>query len=254
MRLRQICLVADNLEETLDGLSRLLDSPVMFRDPEVGFFGLANGLVMSGGDFIEVVSPLPGSDDTAAGRQLARRGNGFYMAIFQLADANQLIEHISGQGIRTAFDYDKDGVRARHFHPRDFGGAIVSIDSMGREDWQSPTAYWQWTHWPDADAPAPDTNTAIGAIAGLGLTSATPDTLAAHWGGLLQRPQDGDGVSLDRARLRFIAGDTEAPYVSDVYMHAGRDTAPDICARALDMVLKVSDNRVDFGGVRWHFG
>ena len=37
--------------------------------------------------------------------------------------------------------------RVSIFIPKDFGGAIVSVDGMGRDDWQSPCAYWQWAKW-----------------------------------------------------------------------------------------------------------
>lgn len=66
MRLRQICLVAQDLEPTLKTLETLFDSPVIFRDPGVAHFGLENGLIMTGGDFLEVVSPLPGHTDTTS--------------------------------------------------------------------------------------------------------------------------------------------------------------------------------------------
>ena len=66
MRLRQICLVAEDLKSSLETLADLLASPVIYRDPEVSIFGLENGLVMTGGDFVEVVSPLAQASDTAA--------------------------------------------------------------------------------------------------------------------------------------------------------------------------------------------
>ena len=91
MRLRQICLVAEDLQTSLETLAELLGSPVMYHDPDVAHFGLENGLIMTGGDFIEVVSPLANADNTAAGRHLARYGDGFYMVIFQCDDADPLI-------------------------------------------------------------------------------------------------------------------------------------------------------------------
>ena len=57
MRMRQICLVAEDLQSRLETLADLLASPVIYRDPEVAQFGLENGLIMTGGDFVEVVSP-----------------------------------------------------------------------------------------------------------------------------------------------------------------------------------------------------
>ncbi|NBR79250.1 MAG: hypothetical protein EBT71_04305 [Alphaproteobacteria bacterium] len=153
MRLRQICLVAHELEPTLAQLCGLLQTDIIYRDPGVAHFGLANGLLQSGGDFIEVVSPLPDRQDTAGGRHLARRGDSFYMVIFQCANAAPIAAHIGEQGIRKVWSHAGADLSATHFHPADFGGAIVSVDSMGREDWQSPNAYWEWTKWPPATPP-----------------------------------------------------------------------------------------------------
>ena len=117
MRLRQICLVAENLQSSLETLAGLLASPVIYRDPEVAHFGLENGLIMTGGDFVEVVSPLARAGDTAAGRHLARRGNSFYMAIFQCADANPLIAHIMDNGGRDVFELMRAACAPRIFIP-----------------------------------------------------------------------------------------------------------------------------------------
>ena len=62
-----ICLVAEDLKSSLEMLSDLLASPVIYCDPQVAQFGLENGLIMTGGDFVEVVSPLADADDTVAG-------------------------------------------------------------------------------------------------------------------------------------------------------------------------------------------
>ena len=254
MRLRQICLVAEDLEKSLETLAALLDSPVIFRDPGVAHFGLANGLIMTGGDFVEVVSPLPGVDDTVAGRHLARCGDSFYMAIFQCADAAPLINHIKDNGGRGVFEIDADGVRATHFHPRDFGGAIVSVDSMARADWQSPRAYWQWAEWPAENAPTPDTNTAIGALAGLRVSAAVPSDVQNVWAGFLQRPKNGDALAFDGAEIAFHKGEVARPEISDIYFHAGRDSANTVLARAERIGLPLENGGVRFGGVVWHFG
>ena len=254
MRLRQICLVAENLQSSLETLAGLLASPVIYRDPEVAHFGLENGLIMTGGDFVEVVSPLARAGDTAAGRHLARRGNCFYMAIFQCADANPLIAHIMDNGGRDVFEVDAGGVRATHFHPKDFGGAIVSVDSMGRDDWQSPYAYWQWAKWPPENAPPPDTNTSVGALAGLRMSAGAPSDMQNQWAHFLQRPSQADRLLFDGAEIAFHQADTPRAAISDVYFHAGRDSVSDIHARAERLGLPIQNGGVSFGGVIWHFG
>jgi len=253
MRLRQVCLVADNLEQTLDRLCRLLRTDIVYRDPGVAHFGLANGLLQSGGDFIEVVSPLPGHNDTAGGRHLARRGDSFYMVIFQCADAAPISRHISRQQVRPVWTHEDDKISATHFHPVDFGGAIVSVDSMGRDDWQSPNAFWEWTKWPPA-TPPDYAATATGAIAGVTMSAADPQALARHWGGLLQRPVHANQVQFDGASIAFVDADTPTPYVSGVQLRPAAETPDTILARAADMGLPVTNGAVHLCGVNWSFG
>ena len=59
MRLRQICLVAEN-RRAFKTLADLLDSPTYIAIQKFAQFGLENGLIMTGVIFVEVVSRLPG--------------------------------------------------------------------------------------------------------------------------------------------------------------------------------------------------
>ena len=71
LRMRQICLVAEDLDLIEGRLRGVFDLDVCFRDPGVGRFGLHNFLMPVGNSFLEVVSPMrPG---TAGGRYLQRR-------------------------------------------------------------------------------------------------------------------------------------------------------------------------------------
>ena len=91
MRLRQICFVAHDLEKTLNQFCDLLKAEVCFKDPGVGHFGLANGLIEIGGNFLEVVSPI--EENTTAGRYLDRmKGDSGYMLIFQCENAQTFRE------------------------------------------------------------------------------------------------------------------------------------------------------------------
>ncbi|MCB0992397.1 MAG: hypothetical protein KDB16_15570, partial [Acidimicrobiales bacterium] len=70
IRLRQIALVAHDLEPVAQALTDHLGIEVAHRDPAVGKFGLHNVVMPLGSQFVEVVSPTqPG---TAGGRQLER--------------------------------------------------------------------------------------------------------------------------------------------------------------------------------------
>ena len=85
IRLRQIALVARDLDQITKDLHNVLGLEVGFRDPDVKVFGLQNALFPVGSQFIEVVSPI--KEGTAGGRYLERRaGDGGYMVITQCDD------------------------------------------------------------------------------------------------------------------------------------------------------------------------
>ena len=81
MRLRQVALVAKDLEPVRKALEDVFGLKVAYRDPGVGVYGLVNVVMPFGGDFIEIVQPV--AADASAGRYLARRGgDAGYMLIF----------------------------------------------------------------------------------------------------------------------------------------------------------------------------
>lgn len=73
-RLRQIALVARDLEASLHALVHGLGMELAYRDPEVGVFSLVNGVMAAGGDFIEVVAPMLTNLSSTGARYLARKG------------------------------------------------------------------------------------------------------------------------------------------------------------------------------------
>src|SRR5690349_10054635 len=82
IRLRQICLVANQLAPVIDDFREILGLEVCFVDKGVAVFGLENSLMPVGANFVEVVAPI--RENTAAGRYLKRRnGDGGYMVICQ---------------------------------------------------------------------------------------------------------------------------------------------------------------------------
>ena len=85
MHIRQIALVARELEPVVADLRAVLGIEVGFRDPGVAEFGLHNAVMPVGATFLEVVSPV--REGTTAGRLLDRRGgDGGYMVILQTVD------------------------------------------------------------------------------------------------------------------------------------------------------------------------
>lgn len=163
--------MARDLDPVVDELCELLGLTVCFRDPGVAEFGLHNALMCIGDQFLEVVSPT--TEGTTAGRLLDRRGgDGGYMAIFEVDDLDRRVEHVTAHGARIVWSLDLDDIRGRHLHPRDVGGAIVSIDEP------TPMGSWRWAG-PDWRAHA-DT-TVVSGIAGVTVAASDPDAMRARW-------------------------------------------------------------------------
>src|SRR5262245_31647037 len=137
MRLRQVALVAKELEPVVDDLCAVLGVDVSFRDPGVEVYGLRNAVMPIGDTFLEVVSPV--RDDATAARYLERRGgDGGYMVMVQSDDLDADCERLDKLGVRIVWGIDLDDIRGRHLHPRDVGGAILSLDTP------VPASAWRW--------------------------------------------------------------------------------------------------------------
>lgn len=197
MRLRQVALVAADLSAAEDLIQERLGLSVCHRDPGVAAFGLINALFCAGDTFVEVVSP--DQPDTTAGRYLERNGgDGGYMAIFQLPAQERAacVARAADAGIRTVWDGAIDGIAGTHFHPRDIGGAIVSVDTA------EPEGSWMWagSDWAEASGP--------GSLCGLTIADPEPLALAARWaqvlGGVLDTADTTATLRADRTELRFV--------------------------------------------------
>lgn len=172
IRLRQVALVARDLETTTDRLRELLAVDVVFRDPGVAEFGLHNTLMLVGDQFLEVVSPTrPG---TTAGRLLDKRAAEVtgYMVIYEVNDLDARTAAITEAGVRVVWQLDLPDIRGRHLHPADVGGAIVSVDEP------LPPGSWRWggPHWQ-----AYSHTDVVTSIAGVRISADDPAAMAARW-------------------------------------------------------------------------
>jgi glyoxalase-like protein len=199
MRLRQIALVAKDLQKVVDDLCAVLGIEVCFHDPGVEEFGLHNALMPIGTSFLEVVSPL--REGTTAGRLLERRrGDGGYMVIVQTDDLAGARKRVEELGVRIVWQVELPDAATIHLHPRDVGAAIVSFDQMKPPDswrWAGP----EWREHVHTDV----TRRLVGAE----LQSADPAALAKRWSQVFGRPEracpDGSHeLALDVGRLRFV--------------------------------------------------
>lgn len=174
IRLRQVALVARDLETTTDRVCQLLGVDVVYRDPGVAEFGLHNTLMLVGDQFLEVVSPTrPG---TTAGRLLDKRAAEVtgYMAIYEVDDLDRRMATVADAGVRVVWQLDLPDIRGRHLHPGDVGGAIVSIDQP------VPQGAWRWggPTWPSL---AHAHSSTVSAIAGVRVSADDPAAMAARW-------------------------------------------------------------------------
>lgn len=123
VRLRQIALVAKDLQKAKELLTHVLGTEVIYVDPEVAQFGLENFLVAIGGEVLEVVSPI--KSGTAAGRMLDKRGDGGYMVIMQHPDAQKRREYIEQKGLaKVIFNQRLEKSVVVQYHPKGIKGEV----------------------------------------------------------------------------------------------------------------------------------
>jgi catechol 2,3-dioxygenase-like lactoylglutathione lyase family enzyme len=171
IRLRQVALVAADLDREVDALCTTLGLRVCFNDPGVGAFGLHNALMVIGDQFLEVVSPT--EEGTTAGRLLDKRhGDGGYMAIYEVDDLDRRVDHLQAHGVRIVWSGDLPDIRGRHLHPRDVGGTLVSVDQ--------PVPNGSWT-WGGPCWVAHGETSVVAAIAGVVVGATDPEAMRARW-------------------------------------------------------------------------
>jgi hypothetical protein len=177
MRIRQIVFAARALQPHADRLAALLALAPPFADPGVAEFGLHNAVFVFGDQFIEIVSPAQAG--TTAGRLLDRRGDGGYMLIVQTDAFDRDRARLDALGVRRVWEKDLPDIRAMHLHPKDIGGAIVSIDQpLPPESWR-----WGGPGWRLQPGRAGEQR-----IVGVTLGADDPAAMARRWAQLLGLP------------------------------------------------------------------
>lgn len=198
LRLRQICLVASDIQKAEGDISAVLGVPVCYRDPNVAPYGLENLLFPLGPDILEVVVPM--QPDTAAGRFLDRsKGRGGYMVIMDCNDIATRRHQAEAAGVRIAHTVDHDGYEGIQLHPRDCRAAMIDFNrTEGGEGLDGP-------YHPAGDAwPSIVRVDALPRLESITVESPDPDDLAEHWGRIMDLPvQPGPELRPTRGRIRF---------------------------------------------------
>jgi hypothetical protein len=205
LRLRQICLVAPQLEPVISDISEIMGLSVCYRDGNVAKYGLENALLPVDGILLEVVAPTePG---TAAGRFIDKTlGRGGYMAIFCCDDPDARGRAANTIGVRTANVIDHAPYHGVQLHPADCRAAFIEFNHTdGTDDTFGP--------YPPA---GPDWQNFIRkevtqALVGVEMESPDPEDLARHWGQIIGIPagksDSGDvQIVLPNCTFSFVKG------------------------------------------------
>lgn len=209
LRLRQICLVAPQLEPAVGDIAAIMGLEVCYRDPHVAKYGLENALLPVHATLLEVVAPV--EDGTAAGRFLARTGSrGGYMAIFSCDDPDERGRNAEELGVRIANMIDHAPYHGVQLHPRDCRAAFIEFNHTTGSDnilGAYPPAGPDWHRAVRGDITR--------ALTGVDMQSRDPQGLAQHWGRILGLPvtkgETGDPeIVLINGTFRFATGPADA--------------------------------------------
>lgn len=231
LRLRQVALVAEDLEPVERAITDELGIELCYRDPGVAEFGLHNALFPIGDKLLEVVAPT--TDGTTAGRLLEkRRGDGGYMVILETDVLDEWKQRFADHDVRVVYTAKGPGITGLHLHPRDVGGAILSVDTTDT-----------WGEWPWAGPAWRDhvRTDRVTDLTGVEIQADEPAAMAARWSAILGRPavnidDGGSELALDEGVIRFVpATDGRGDGLSGLSVAAAPGEAP---------------RRVEIGGVR----
>jgi len=204
LRLRQIALVAPQLEPVETDLTEVLGIRVCYRDPGVGHFGLENALFPIGNQLLEVVAPI--REGTAGGRYLERRGGaGGYMVITQCDDHAPRRQRVAELGVRIVNQFETHEFRNMQLHPKDTGGSFFEIDEQLGPDAHDRDGPWEpagpdWQRHRALER--------VSHIAAAEIQCDDPLAVASRWAAIAELPLatvDGHPtLALENATLRFV--------------------------------------------------
>tara|TARA_B100001029_G_scaffold20552_1_gene13602 strand:+ start:86 stop:826 length:741 start_codon:yes stop_codon:yes gene_type:complete len=243
MRVRQLVLVANERDPIVNDLESLFKIQVSFYDPGIKFFGLENAVLPVGDTFLEVVSPI--EQETTAGRYLERRGgNGGYMVIIQVEDFESTKKRVEDNNMRVVYESEDPKARAIHLHPKDVGGAILSLDFM------DPESSWKWAgeSWKSKI-----NNDVVEELNGVFIQSENPENMLQKWEAALgikgTKEIEGHTINLGSSRVVFVKdedGRGDGPSAFEIKVKNPQDVRD----RAEHLGL-IDNGEVSIGGVKF---
>lgn len=248
LRLRQIALVAHDIEAVVADLRAVFGLEVAYVDPGVAVYGLENRVLPIGSQFLEVVAPV--RDGTAGGRYLERRGgDGGYMVITQCDDHAVRRDRVERLGIRRVTEQIGPDHCIMQLHPRDTGGSFLEIDWTAdtRADGAWPPA---GDHWQEAVR-----KEVIKRITAAEIQGPDAEGLAHRWSEILDCPVERDAeanprIRLENAELRFVADrDGRGEGLGGIDVEAA--DAPHALSAARDRGVLAGERLIVIGGTRF---
>ncbi|KAJ4992389.1 hypothetical protein SVAN01_02098 [Stagonosporopsis vannaccii] len=262
-RLRQIALVAKDLDRARQLLTHVIGTEVIHEDPAVAQWGLKNFLIPLGGEFIEVVSPF--KDGTTAGRLLDKRGDGGYMIIMQTEDAKKRRQCIEAKGLSKVITSQEHGDTVFvQYHPKGIkGGMMPELDSHAPGP-NNPTPlksrFSPWhacgsdhkTYYPGMRRSAH--LTLQGCILRLQPGDYAHEAAAQQWEEIFGVGRSRDLLAFTNARMGFVPGREgyAEGLVSITVGVKGQDRLNAILTRAREIGV-CKNGRVEMCGVHWLF-
>ena len=238
VRLRQICLVARDIDWATSVFCAVLGARPIYRDPDILKLGLFNVLIPFGDAFLEV-SPTDKAyegDKTTAAKLLDKQnktGCG-YMAILQVENLETVstrlaragAQPVSSHGMSTEQEVGKGGSTGHweyrvgknvvvesgfgsskgpktafagvQWHPKTMGTLLETDQALPASGSWLPAGNG-WQRYPNGNSSVCE------GFAGCSIACEEPEVIARRWSQGLAKPltQDGLGVLLDGAVVRF---------------------------------------------------
>ena len=220
LRLRQPVLVARDKDKIVRDLATVLDLHPVHGSGDLTPYGLLEENPMSeggrkvleglgvenlifavGADMLEVMFATR-PDSAIVGFMDRRGGDTGYMLVLQTGDVDMYKGLAEKEGVRVSHDGHFPNYRDIHLHPRDCGGALLSM-ARNLPDNEPDGTWYPGGHWQDRTP-----SRAVDAIVAAEMCSPDPHALAERWGRLLDKPVATHGagwaIELDDAELRFM--------------------------------------------------
>ena len=243
MRLRQLVIATSEIDLLADSICDLFELKRTFSDPELIVFGLQNVLIPLGDTFLELVTPV--KENTSAERFLKkRRGDGGYMVIVDSVDLEKERKRLENAKMDIVWYENRrsDDIHGQslHLHPKQVGGAILSLDNM------NPPSSWLWagTEWEK------DINKSlVSHISGVNICSPNPDKLLSNWEKALGRKRSigSNSINLSGSSINFVMNNhSQSEHISAFKIHSANRL--DLEKRAANRGVLIN-NYIHLGGV-----